>query len=72
MVFFGQVGIERKAENFAGRGFGCGEVAIFVAERSEDRLLVEALRVVNGGGDSERFEFLGEGVAVWHADCVWA
>ena len=70
LVFFAQIGIERKAEDFAGRGLGFGEVSVFVTERSKDRLLVEALRVVNGGGDSERFELLGEGVAVWHADCV--
>ena len=70
LVGFGQKRMHGETEDFAGGFFGFWEVAPFISAGGEDGLLVEALGVINGGGDAAGFELFGDLVTVGDADSV--
>lgn len=53
------MGVQGEADDFARGGFGIRECAELVAEVGEDRLLVQALRVIHRGGDTGGLELRG-------------
>jgi hypothetical protein len=70
LIFFAQERVHRETDDLFGGRFRGGEVAHLVAEAGEDRLFVQALRVINRGRHALLFQLGPECFTVRHTNGV--
>lgn len=70
LVGVAQIRVQRKTEDFTRGRLSLGKITVGIAKRGKDRLLVEALGIVNRRGYSFLFELICQSIAIWDSDCV--